>query len=318
MPTFLEELKRYSVVVADTGDLDSIRRFVPEDATTNPSLILQAVKTGQYDALVEKILLESTGAAEKDIDDLCDRLVVAMGREILELVPGRVSTEVNARLSFDTEGSIGKARKLISLYENAGVSRERVLIKLAATWEGIRAAEVLEREGIACNLTLIFNFAQARACAEAGVWLISPFVGRILDWYRKNLPEVQYEPEDEPGVISVRTIYEYFRAHDYPTIVMGASFRNIGEITSLCGCDRLTISPALLEVLSTTEGSLSPLQVDSENRSSTRMEPLTESEFRWLMNEDAMATEKLAEGIRGFEADQLRLEQLLSHWGQMR
>ncbi|MBV1787639.1 transaldolase [Marinobacterium sp. D7] len=311
MPTLLEELKRYSVVVADTGDLDSIKRFSPEDATTNPSLILQAVSSGKYDAVIKQILSEAKKGADKTLDELCDRLIVAMGREILERIPGRVSTEVNARLSFDTEASVDKARGLIRLYEEAGVDRSRVLIKLAATWEGIKAAEVLEREGIGCNLTLIFSFAQARACAEAGVWLISPFVGRILDWHRKNEPDVRYEPDREPGVISVRKIYEYFREHNYPTIVMGASFRNIGEITALCGCDRLTISPALLEQLSATDGVLSPIQVNSPTPPLIPAEPLGESEFRWLMNEDAMATEKLAEGIRGFEADQLKLEALL-------
>lgn len=314
MPTLLEQLKQYSVVVADTGDLEAIRRFSPEDATTNPSLILKAVQSGQYDALLEQILQVSThetAGVDAAVDDACDRLVVAMGQQILDLVPGRVSTEVNARLSFDTKASIDKARHLITLYEQAGISRDRVLIKLAATWEGIRAAEVLEREGIACNLTLIFSFAQARACAEAGAWLISPFVGRILDWYRRNDPANEYAPAQEPGVQSVQRIYRYFRQQGYPTVVMGASFRNSGEILALAGCDRLTISPALLEELATTEGALEPVLGSEQSAAAEPIQPLSEVEFRWQMNEDAMATEKLAEGIRGFEADQLKLEALL-------
>ncbi|GGB94187.1 transaldolase [Marinobacterium zhoushanense] len=315
MPTLLQQLKQYSVVVADTGDLDAIARFAPEDATTNPSLILKAVQSGQYDRLLEQILQESIherAGIDAAVDDACDRLVVAMGQKILALVPGRVSTEVNARLSFDTDASIAKARQLIALYEQAGVSRDRVLIKLAATWEGIRAAEVLEREGIACNLTLIFSFAQARACAEAGVWLISPFVGRILDWYRRDQPDKAYAPAQEPGVLSVQRIYRYFRQQGYPTVVMGASFRNCGEILALAGCDRLTISPALLDELASAEGAVEPVLGTEPSPAGEPVEPLSEAQFRWQMNEDAMATEKLAEGIRGFEADQLKLEALLS------
>ncbi|WP_192035096.1 transaldolase [Halomonas sp. YLGW01] len=313
MPNLLEQLKQHSTVVADTGDLDAIRRFAPRDATTNPSLILKAVRSGQYDALLEEILnaaRDHNGTLDEAVDEACDRLVVAMGGLILDHVPGRVSTEVNARLSFDTEGSITKARRLVALYEEAGIGRERILIKLASTWEGIRAAEVLEREGIQCNLTLIFNFAQARACAEAGAFLISPFVGRILDWHRKADPDTRYAPEEEPGVQSVRAIYHYFRRLEYPTVVMGASFRNSGEILALAGCDRLTISPALLEELTSSEGRVAPVLNDSRERD-TRPAPLTEAAFRWQLNEDAMATEKLAEGIRGFEADQLKLESLL-------
>ncbi|WP_458526928.1 transaldolase [Onishia taeanensis] len=313
MPNLLEQLKQHSTVVADTGDLEAIRRFAPQDATTNPSLILKAVKSGQYDALLEEILhaaRDHNGSLEEAIDEACDRLVVAMGGLILDHVPGRVSTEVNARLSFDTEGSIAKARRLVALYEEAGIGRDRILIKLASTWEGIRAAEVLEREGIECNLTLIFNFAQARACAEAGAFLISPFVGRILDWYRKADPDTSYAPEEEPGVQSVQAIYHYFRRLAYPTVVMGASFRNSGEILALTGCDRLTISPALLEELASREGTVTPVLEDTGERD-TRPSPLTEAAFRWQLNEDAMATEKLAEGIRGFEADQLKLEALL-------
>ncbi len=313
MNSLLEQLKQFSTVVADTGDIDAIRCYQPEDATTNPSLILKAVQSGKYDALMEQILegIDQSVSREDLVEEVCDRLIVAMGARILEEVPGRVSTEVNARLSFDREGSLAKARKLVRLYEYAGVSRDRILIKLAATWEGIRAAEILESEGIQCNLTLIFSFAQARACAEAGVYLISPFVGRILDWHRKACPEQSFEPAQEPGVLSVQRIYQYFRQHNYPTIVMGASFRNIGEILALAGCDRLTISPALLEELSSQQGNLERVLVN-EQESCHRPEPLREEEFRWQLNEDAMATEKLAEGIRGFEQDQRLLEEILT------
>ena len=313
MSNLLEQLRQHSIVVADTGDLEAIRRFAPEDATTNPSLILKAVQSGQYDGLVARVLGEVGGARspEAAVDDACDRLVVALGERILASVPGRVSTEVNARLSFDREASIAKARRLVGLYEAAGIGRERILIKLAATWEGIRAAEVLEKDGIPCNLTLIFGFAQARACAEAGVHLISPFVGRILDWYRQADPATAYAPAEEPGVRSVRRIFDYFRRHAYPTVVMGASFRNVGEILALAGCDRLTISPALLEELAASEGVLAPALADTGEREARPAQRLGEAEFRWQMNEDAMATEKLAEGIRGFEADQLKLEALL-------
>jgi transaldolase len=313
MASLLQQLKQQSTVVADTGDLDAIRRFSPQDATTNPSLILKAVQSGSYDAEVQAILhgvRDHAGTLDEAVDEACDRLVVAMGTLILAQVPGRVSTEVNARLSFDTAASLAKARRLVELYAQAGIPRERILIKLASTWEGIRAAEVLEKEGIQCNLTLIFSFAQARACAEAGAFLISPFVGRILDWYRKADPERRYAPADEPGVQSVQRIYRYFRQRAYPTVVMGASFRNSGEILALAGCDRLTISPALLEELAHTDGTLKRVLADSGERAE-RPAPLSEADFRWDMNEDAMATEKLAEGIRGFEADQLKLEALL-------
>ncbi|ANG63599.1 transaldolase [Marinobacterium aestuarii] len=313
MANLLQQLKQQSTVVADTGDLDAIRRFSPQDATTNPSLILQAVQSGNYDAQVQAILhqvRDHAGSLDAAVDEACDRLVVALGAMILAQVPGRVSTEVNARLSFDTRASLAKARRLVELYAEAGIPRERILIKLASTWEGIRAAEVLEKEGIQCNLTLIFSFAQARACAEAGVYLISPFVGRILDWYRKDDPARTYAPADEPGVQSVQRIYRYFRQLAYPTVVMGASFRNSGEILALAGCDRLTISPKLLDELASTEGDLVVALADSGARAE-RPAPLTEADFRWDMNEDAMATEKLAEGIRGFEADQRKLEALL-------
>lgn len=315
MKTYLDTLKNSSTVVADTGDIEAIKRFQPQDATTNPSLILKAVKSGQYDALVTEILsqLEVSHSQERMINDACDQLIVAMGVMILQQVPGRISTEVNAKLSFDTQGSVMKARQLIALYQKAGVSSDRVLIKLAATWEGIRAAEILEKEGIQCNLTLIFSFAQARACAEAGVYLISPFVGRILDWHKKAQPSREYLPEDEPGVKSVQDIYHYFVKHNYSTVVMGASFRNSGEVLALAGCDRLTISPALLEELSQTHGEVARVLParPSNNPMSNDIEFLTEAQFRWDLNADAMATEKLAEGIRGFEADQCILDALL-------
>jgi transaldolase len=313
MPSLLEQLRKYSTVVADTGDLSAIKRFSPEDATTNPSLILKAVQSGQYDVLVKDVCSVARchqGPLDEKVDEACDRLVVAMGQVILESVPGRISTEVNARLSFDKQASLIKARRLVDLYEEKGISRNRVLIKLAATWEGIGAAAVLESEGIQCNLTLIFAFAQARACAEAGVFLISPFVGRILDWYQKADPERQYEAEQEPGVLAVHKIYQYFRRHQYSTVVMGASFRNSSEILALAGCDRLTISPALLEELANSEGTLNRV-LQADNAREPSVLPMTQAEFRWQLNEDAMATEKLAEWIRGFEADQLKLEVLI-------
>lgn len=313
MNSLLDQLKQYSTVVADTGDLEAIGRFKPQDATTNPSLVLKAVESGHYDELLNKLVDavdQQTLSSEQAVTEVADRLIVAMGQLILRQVPGRVSTEVDARLSFDVKGSLDKARRLIGLYQEAGVPPDRVLIKLAATWEGICAARVLEQEGVQCNLTLIFNFAQARACAEAGVYLISPFVGRILDWYRQAEPEVTFEPEAEPGVQSVRSIYQYYSELDYRTIVMGASFRNVGEILALSGCDRLTISPALLESLDQTGGTLERVLFRSSQRT-PRPSPLTEAEFRWLMNEDAMATEKLAEGIRGFNADQQTLERTI-------
>ncbi len=310
MATLLEQLKRVSTVVADTGDLETIRRFRPTDATTNPSLILKAARSGQYDQTIDRVLA-SSDATQDWLEDACDRLIVAMGCDVLGTIPGRVSTEVNACLSFDTAGSVAKARKLVGLYEEAGVSKDRILIKLAATWEGICAARELEQSGIACNLTLIFSFAQARACAEAGVTLISPFVGRILDWHRAADPDTVFEPALEPGVLSVQRIFNYFREMSYPTIVMGASFRNAGEILALAGCDRLTISPALLDELDRTEGHLEPA-LAFKGQPQERPEPLTEAAFRWQMNEDPMATEKLAEGIRGFAADQKSLERFLT------
>lgn len=314
MTNLLEQLASFSTVVADTGDIDTIKLFSPKDATTNPSLILKAFQSGHYDTLIDHVVAQSKqeqGSISERIDRAGDRLTVAMGGKILQHIPGRVSTEVNASLSFDAEASLVKARHLIALYEAEGIPRHRVLIKLAATWEGIRAAEVLEREGIQCNLTLIFSFAQARACAEAGVFLISPFVGRILDWHRKNNPDANYTALEEPGVQSVRAIHQYFRERQYPTVVMGASFRNTAEILALAGCDRLTISPALLEELQQTQGSVSR-QLHEPEYQQSRPERMTQNEFRWSLNEDAMATEKLAEGIRGFAADQRQLEALLA------
>ncbi|MDP2607648.1 MULTISPECIES: transaldolase [unclassified Oceanobacter] len=312
MPSLLEQLKQHSTLVADTGDLTAIQTLKPEDATTNPSLVLKAVQSGQYDTTVDASLQAATGDCLEDkIDDACDRLAVAMGAAILQHIPGRISTEVNARLSYQRDASIDKARRLVALYEEQGVGRDRILIKLAATWEGIKAAELLEQEGIQCNLTLIFSFAQARACAEAGVFLISPFVGRILDWFKKANPGTEYAPADEPGVLSVASIYQYYKQHGYNTVVMGASFRNSGEILALAGCDRLTISPALLTELSETEGELDrALCYDGDI--SEPPAAMTEAEYRWALNQDAMATEKLAEGIRGFEKDQRTLEGLLA------
>ncbi len=315
MRNLLEQLKEHTTVVADTGEVGAIKAYAPEDATTNPSLILKAVSGDQHDyvALLEAILDEAGRQAadvEAQIAWAADRLIVAIGTQILKVIPGRVSTEVDARLSFDRPGTLAKARRLIELYQQAGVDRERVLIKIAATWEGIRAAEQLEREGIHCNLTLLFGFAQARACAEAGVSLISPFVGRILDWHQARGGQAFAEPDLDPGVQSVSRIYRYYKQHGYPTVVMGASFRNLGQILALAGCDRLTISPALLEQLAGQQGELAR-RLDYRGERLPRPEPIDEARFRWEMNEDAMATEKLAEGIRAFAADQVQLEALL-------
>lgn len=301
----LSQLKRITTVVADTGDIEAIRRFQPTDATTNPSLILQAAQQRERRERLAAIARQAT-----DLDDALDAVAVEIGSEISELVPGYVSTEVSARLSFDTEATLARAHSLIERYGRHGVAPERILIKVASTWEGIRAARQLEREGIHTNLTLLFSFTQARACADAGVTLISPFVGRILDWHKAQKPDADFSGDRDPGVQSVRQIYEYYKGHGYQTIVMGASFRNSGEILALAGCDRLTISPALLGELAETwaplERRLTPL--DAETRAA---EPLDEAEFRWALNEDAMATEKLAEGIRKFMEDQRKLEALL-------
>ena len=307
----LEALKRYTVVVADTGDIDAIRQHQPQDATTNPSLLLKAAQQPQYRALVDQARRQARGLAlpaAAETAAFMDRLAVAFGCEILSIVPGRVSTEVDARLSFDTEGTLAKARALIALYEAAGVDRARVLIKVGSTWEGIKAAEVLEREGIHCNLTLLFSFAQAVACAEAGVTLISPFVGRIYDWHRKERG-AEIPIDEDPGVQSVVRVYRYFKRYDYRTEVMGASFRRVEQILRLAGCDLLTISPDLLQTLAEMEGELVPALTPEDAQ--TNAEPkisLDEKAFRWMHNQDAMAVDKLADGIRRFDADARKLE----------
>lgn len=314
MANKLERLKSMTRVVADTGDIEAIRRFTPTDATTNPSLLLKAAALPHYAALLaaaRRSARSAGGSDREQLADCCDRFAVSVGREILELVPGRVSTEVDARLSFDRAATVDRARRLIARYEAAGVERTRILIKTASTWEGIRAAEQLEREGINCNLTLLFGFVQARACADAGAFLISPFVGRILDWYTANTERRIERPEDDPGVQSVRRIFHYYKHHGYATAVMGASFRNQGQIEALAGCDRLTISPALLSTLAEDEGELAPALDASGARSEDPRSPPEETDFRLELNEDAMATEKLAEGIRNFIADQRRLEALV-------
>jgi transaldolase len=312
--TQLEALRRHSVIVADTGDIDAIARFRPQDATTNPSLIYKAAQVDRYRHLVDAAFAAAPGRGngEDRMAVVVDRLMVTFGREILKLVPGRVSTEVEARLSFDTQASERKARELVELYERAGVPRERVLIKVASTWEGIRAAERLERDGIHCNLTLLFSFAQAVACADAGVTLISPFVGRIYDWYRKSRGVEDIPAAEDPGVASVTRIYEYYKKYGYPTQVMGASFRKTSQIIDLAGCDLLTISPELLAKLESTRGEVpARLTPEAARRSDAPKLSLDEAGFRWLHNEDAMATEKLAEGIRAFDADARKLAELL-------
>lgn len=314
MANQLEQLKKMTTVVADTGDIEAIAKFQPQDATTNPSLLLKAASLSAYQDLLSQAVTwakQQSDDKSQQIIDASDKLAVLIGLEILKIIPGRISTEVDARLSFDTQGSIDKAHKLIKMYNDAGIQNDRILIKLASTWEGIKAAEQLEKEGINCNLTLLFNFAQAQACAEAGVFLISPFVGRILDWYKKDTGKTEYPAEDDPGVISVTKIYNYYKANGYKTVVMGASFRNSGEILELAGCDRLTISPQLLEELANNETYVEQ-KLSSSVESSTPSEQLTEAAFRWSLNQDAMATEKLAEGIRNFAIDQEKLEQQLS------
>lgn len=305
MTSKLEQLKEITTVVADTGDFDAIARLKPVDATTNPSLLLKAASSESNAALLGEAFSGSKG----DIGLACDRFAVAIGRKILDVVPGRVSTEVDARLSFDTSAMIERGQRLIGLYEEAGIGRERILIKLASTWEGIRAAETLEKQGIQTNLTLLFSFAQAVACAEAGVFLISPFVGRIYDWYKKSTGQ-EYTSAEDPGVQSVTRIYNYYKANGFNTVVMGASFRNIGQIEQLAGCDRLTISPDLLKQLAEDQGTLERKLIPGQG--GEPRQSLSEREFRWLSNEDAMATEKLAEGIRQFARDQEKLEALLS------
>ncbi|MGA8028583.1 MAG: transaldolase [Bryobacteraceae bacterium] len=311
--TKLESLKKYSVVVADTGDIEAIARLKPQDATTNPSLLYSAAQKPEYHHLVEAAVehADEEGGDEKaQAEAFMDKLFVSFGTEILKVVPGRVSTEVDAGLSFDTEATLAKARHLIQLYEDEGTKRERVLIKIASTWEGIRAAEKLEREGIHCNLTLLFSFAQAVACAEAGVTLISPFVGRIYDWYKKEGGGADIPIDKDPGVASVTRIYNYFKKFGYKTQVMGASFRKVEQIERLAGCDLLTISPDLLEKMAETDGEIKPgLTPEAAKASEGERIHLDEKKFRWMHNEDPMATDKLAEGIRKFYADARKLEQ---------
>lgn len=305
----LEQLRALSAVVADTGDIEAIARFRPMDATTNPSLLLKAAALPAYASHIEAAVAAASG--DDKVGDASDRLAVAIGGEILKLIPGRVSTEVDARLSFDTEATVAKARRLVQLYADAGIGADRLLIKIASTWEGIRAAERLEREGIHCNLTLLFSFAQAVACAEAGVYLISPFVGRILDWHLANGMPAPATPQDDPGVQSVTRIWQHYKRHGYATVVMGASFRNTGEVLALAGCDRLTISPELLAALEQSGDHVERALADDGQRAAAPA-ALDEAAFRWQHNEDAMATEKLADGIRKFAADQRKLEALLA------
>lgn len=314
MTTQLDSLRSMTVVVADTGDIDAIKKYQPQDATTNPSLILSASALPQYAPLIDEAVAYAKAQGSdkaQQLIDAEDKLAVNIGLEILKIVPGRISTEVDARLSYDTQATVEKARKLIALYNAAGVSNDRILIKIASTWQGIRAAEILEKEGINCNLTLLFSEAQARACAEAGVYLISPFVGRILDWYKANTDKKEYAPAEDPGVISVTKIYNYYKEYGYKTVVMGASFRNVGEIIELAGCDRLTIAPALLKEL---QENTTPLvrKLEYKGEVKAKPQPLTEAEFYWQHNSDAMAVEKLADGIRKFAVDQEKLEAMLS------
>lgn len=304
----LEQLKQFTTIVADTGDFQSIQAFAPRDATTNPSLILKAVQKDEYRPLLEQAVRDNSG---RPVAEIIDRLLVAFGRRILDIIPGRVSTETDARLSFDTAGTLEKGRALIALYEAAGVPRERVLIKIASTWEGIRAAQLLEQEGIRCNMTLLFSLPQAAACAEAKAQLISPFVGRIYDWYRKSIGE-DYAGANDPGVQSVKRIYNYYRKFGYRTEVMGASFRNTSQIVELAGCDLLTISPELLQKLAASDAPVARrLDADSAHGADLQKLALDEKSFRFMLNEDAMATEKLAEGIRLFCADAVKLEKMV-------
>jgi len=306
--TQLDQLKQHTVVVADTGDFEAMKAYKPQDATTNPSLILAASQKAEYKSLFDKAVADGKSGGA---DGVMDQLVVLFGLEILKIVPGRVSTEVDARLSFDTEANLIKARQIIGMYEKAGIPRERILIKIASTWEGIKAAEVLQKEGINCNLTLLFSLAQAAACAEGGIKLISPFVGRILDWHKKSTGK-DYPATEDPGVVSVTQIYNYYKHFGYKTEVMGASFRNKGEITELCGCDLLTISPGLLGELAASEEPISP-KLNADNAKSLKIDRIGSDEktFRWLLNEDAMATEKTSEGIRNFAKDIVKLETMV-------
>jgi transaldolase len=316
MNTLLSQLKQFSVIVADTGDFESIRKYQPRDATTNPTLLQKAAEMPEYSDLVQKVLRQvknSPDPASQQVTTALDHLSVAFGLEILKIVPNRVSTEVDARLSFDIDGSVAKARHLISLYEKAGISRDRILIKVASTWEGICAARQLKKENINCNLTLLFSLPQAIACAEAEVQLISPFVGRILDWFKKSSGKDQYAPAEDPGVLSVTEIYRYYKKYGYKTEVMGASFRNVGEILELAGCDLLTISPTLLDELQKTPGTVTrKLNPESTTGYNGPKLHLDEKAFRWMLNENQMATEKLSDGIRTFAADVVKLEKTVA------
>jgi len=312
----LDQLKGFTRVVADTGDFATLKEYQPLDATTNPSLILKAAQMPAYKHLLDKAIADQkqagTATGEKLIKAIVDDLLILFGVEILKIVPGRVSTETDANLSFDADALVAKGRLFISLYEKQGIKRERILVKIATTWEGIRAAEVLQKEGINCNLTLLFSLVQAVACAEAGAKLISPFVGRILDWYKKSTGK-DYSPEEDPGVVSVKEIYAYYKKFGHSTEVMGASFRNVGEITELAGCDLLTISPNLLaELKKNTDPIERKLSPEIAKQSKIEKIPITEKNFRWLLNENAMATEKLSEGIRQFAADTVKLEQFIA------
>lgn len=312
MASQLENLRMLTTVVADTGDIEEIKKYQPEDATTNPSLILKAAQLARYAPLIIDAIAYAkaqSNSKAQQIIDACDMLAVNIGKEILNIIPGRISTEVDARLSYDTQASLNKARQLINMYQQAGIANERILIKLAATWQGIRAAEILEKEGINCNLTLLFSFAQARACAEAGVFLISPFVGRIMDWHKKSEGR-DFSVQDDPGVKSVTHIYNYYKTHAYQTVVMGASFRNTGEILALAGCDRLTISAQLLQALADKDAPVAT-QLSPSNEMKAAPTPLSEAQFLWAHNQDPMAVEKLAEGICSFARDQDKLEKMI-------
>lgn len=313
MTNQLSQLRQFTTVVADTGDITAIEKYRPQDATTNPSLVLQAASLPHYQHLIAESIEHAKAHQDdkqKQLELASDYLAVNIGQQILNLIPGRISTEVDARLSYDTQASIKKARQLVQMYNDKGIRNDRILIKLAATWQGIKAAEVLEKEGINCNLTLLFSFAQSRACAEAGVYLISPFVGRILDWYKQKEGK-EFIGSDDPGVQSVSKIYQYYKQHDYQTVVMGASFRNKEEILQLAGCDRLTIGPSLLQQLEESEDLVEP-QLTAKCDTLPKPTALTEAEFLWAHHQDPMAVEKLAEGIRNFAADQEKLESMLT------
>lgn len=312
MQNKLEQLRKVTTVVADTGDIEAIKKYQPEDATTNPSLILKAATIDAYAPLIADAIdyaKKQSDSKPQQVEIACDMLAVNIGKEILKTIPGRISTEVDARLSYDTEASLAKARQLVKMYNDAGISNDRILIKLAATWNGIQAAKVLEKEGINCNLTLLFSFAQAQACAEADVFLISPFVGRIMDWFKAK-QGTDFSAAEDPGVLSVTNIYNYYKTHGYKTVVMGASFRNVGEILELAGCDRLTISPQLLQELRDADGEVeTKLIATTEVKAAPKA--LTEPEFLWAHHQDPMAVEKLAEGIRNFAIDQNKLETMI-------